>query len=262
MNMDMEESIRYFTDMVDEVLQPILSETPFPRLEFRSAEEAAQKYHGVRRTRRFVQANLKDAYVRAFVGDIIWVNEDYFAGNNGPLDDYCIANRMIHEAVHARMTSRDRISGISDETLAYALTANIVVRTLNDGLCDYLAMSLIGTGDGTSSCEAAVNYNTHLMARVKLEESYLAGKPIRKLERDLKLFEGENIDSESKPYYFGAVFMHLMSRHLGKEEAIKLVKDPFKDGIPDVIYEGDESFLKCTMEDIMSPHSYVQARQS
>lgn len=61
-----------------------------------------------------------------------------------------------------------------------------------------------------------------------------------------------------EPYYFGSVFLHVLSKYIGESKAIKVVINPFKVSInPELELSSvpnDENPFQITMEDIKNPH--------
>ena len=59
-----------------------------------------------------------------------------------------------------------------------------------------------------------------------------------------------------EPYYFGSVFLHVLSKYLGESEAIKVVINPFKIGInPELELSSvpnDENLFQITIDDMNS----------
>ena len=231
---DMEEGLRYFTNMIDERLQPVLSpEIAFPPIAFSPLEKYFSKYFGLtgEKANEEVQNDTKYAFVRPFVGDTIFVNETYFAGRIEKLEPYQMAQTIMHEATHARLTSRDAVSQLKDQNLSTALLGHPLIRFLNEGLSEYLPMRLLGTGEGKTTNNFRLNLNQLVLAKVDLIGSYLKKDQDNKLIIEIENAETNFLIPTDEPYYFGSVFLHVLSKYLGESKAIKTVINPFKAGI-------------------------------
>ena len=261
----MEDGLRYFTNMTDERLQPFLSpESPFPPIAFKPAEEFAERFFGLKgeKAKEYVQENIKYAVVRPFVGDTIFANEDYFGGRTEILEPYQMARTAMHEAIHARLTSRDAVSRFQDQSLSTAFLGHPLIRSLNDGLCECLPLRILGSGEGKTTNDLTLYLDQLVMAKVQLTKQYLGQNPDNRLMAELEKAEAEFLDPTSEPYYFGSVFLHVLSEYLGESEAIKVAINPFKEGInPELELSSvpkDKDLFLFTMDEIKNPHRYLE----